>query len=122
MSRWLLVLVACGLGVWAGWRHLHAMPQITAFTGYEHTCMGYRSCATFQWETRHAAAITLEIGYVEGEMFIPGVSRFENLPPSDSLIYNIHIDNFTARLCVQGANDQTVCSICNPFIPELCGQ
>lgn len=84
--------------------------------------MGYRSCATFQWETRQAATVTLEIGYVEGGAFVPGTSHFENLPSSDSLTYNIFINNFVARLCVQGANGQTICSICNPFAPELCGQ
>ncbi len=116
-----MVLLACGLGVWAGWQHLNAMPQIMAFTGYEHVCMGYRSCATFQWETHRAAAVTLEIGYVEGEIFIPGASRFEDLPSSDSLTYNIYINNFVARLCVRGTNGPTTCAICNPFTPELCG-
>ncbi len=94
-------------------------PEIVSLTCSTYRCMN-TGCVSFGWETRNAERVSLQSGYIEDGVFIPGSWRDDDdLPPNGSSSFRQKINNYAARVCiVDPASAEPVCAFCNPFDSE----
>ena len=113
----LILLALLGLGITTPQHSVSAQPEITAFTCSMERCMSASSCATFAWETRGATRVSLQSGYMEDGVFIPGSWHIrDDLPPVGSDGFIMKINNALAQLCIiEPVTDEPICAVCNPW-------